>query len=433
MIILHSTEKIIRCLERNYYFSKYYKFLNHSEDWSIDRLKEYQNESFKSLIVYAFNNVKFYNDFLNKHGYSLNQIQSLEDITKLPLIDKNLYIEKKDDFISSEFNSKKLHKAHTSGTTGKPLQFYLSTEELMFERAAIFHQWRRIGVNRKSKIAQLRGSKIDKGFEYSRNKKKLRLSPVFIKKSTVIQYLGLLKIYQADFLHGYPSVIAHFCKLINNYGLDMPFKLKGVLLASEKEFAWQRNLIKETFQCRVYSHYGQAEHVCLAGQLKDDENYYAIPQYGFAEVDNDTNELIGTSLFIRTNPFIRYKTHDFVIISDNKRNHNYFPVFSSIEGRLEDMITQPDGAIVSPAVLTHPLKDFIAFNNMQFKQSSQNELTVYVEKLNYISDEVLHSEIDTLHIYLRSLFSNEVNINIEIVENIPKTSNGKFKWIISDV
>jgi len=75
--------------------------------------------------------------------------------------------------------------------------------------------------------------------------------------------------FGAKFLHGYPSTIATFAFMIKKYDFHVLFKLKAVFFASETIYPWERKITKEIFNCRVFSHYGMAEKVVLAGECEN--------------------------------------------------------------------------------------------------------------------------------------------------------------------
>ena len=343
------------------------------------------------------------------------------------------------ELIAKNINVKTLPMIHTSGTTGRPLQFYENLHTVQKELAFIYHQWSRVGIKPHSPIIQLRGAIIEgnKPIEYNPINKVLRLSPRIGGKETVRYYLERMQNFGAKFLHGYPSAIAIFAFMIRQYGFSVPFKLNAVLFASEAVYSWEKEITREVFSCRVFSHYGMAEKVVLAGECESTNYYHCIPQYGITEFDTDTNEIIGTSFLNYINPFIRYRTTDIafnpVLSGCNTCGRAYFPLFTDVEGRIEDFIITPKGVNISPAIITHPFKDFKTIKATQIFQGSRDHILLKIVPWDDSAPESLESELRDLCEGLQGILGPDTKIETKIVESIPLTKSGKFKWIISDI
>jgi len=416
-----------------------YNFLQESQWWSREKLEEYQMQQLSKLLHHAYENVPYYRRVFDERDLKPKDIQNFDDLRKLPCLTKDIFKKHFSEFIARNFKLKYLPTSHTSGTTGKLLQFYENRDTNQKELAFIYHQWSRVKVKPSDLIIQLRGAIIkgDKPFEYDPIWKILRLSPRIDSRETVHYYLKKIRKFGARFLHGYPSTIAVFALMIKQYGLYVPVEFKSVLFASESIYPWQRNIIKEVFNCQIFSHYGQAEKVVLAGECENNTYYHCIPQYGIIEIDPTTNEIIGTSFLNYINPFIRYRTTDIasqpVSSGCNKCGRYYSPVFSSVEGRLEDFIISPKGIPVSPAVITHPFKNLKTIRETQIIQKSLNKINLVVVPWDDCVSDLLKSELLELCKGLHNILGFDVKIKTDIVYSIQIPKSGKFKWIISNV
>ena len=69
----------------------------------MDELIHLQNNALRKLVTHAYNTVEFYKKLFDGHGLKPDDIQSLEDIKKIPIIDKKILIQYSyDDLISKE-------------------------------------------------------------------------------------------------------------------------------------------------------------------------------------------------------------------------------------------------------------------------------------------------------------------------------------------
>ena len=417
-----------------------YNFLQESQWWSKEKLEEYQMGELEKLLKHAYENVPYYRKIFDERGLKPKDIQDFEDLKKLPYLtkDKFRYNFNNKKIISKNIKLSKLPLSHTSGTTGKPLQFYENEDTRAKEWAFICHQWSRVGYKPGDKRVELRGSVNQKNpIFYSKPSNVIRFSPIIENKEKAKLYLKKMEEFGAEFLHGYPGAIASFALLIKKYKLNINFKLKAILFASEIIYEWERNIAEEVFCCRIFSHYGCAEKVILAAECEKNQIYHCLPQYGVTEFDPQTKEVIATGFLNTVDPFIRYKMTDVALNpqfkSCQKCDRNYYPIFDSIEGRLEDFIVAPEGALITPAIITHPFKDLKTIKNTQIIQKSTEKIILRIVPLENINKELLNNEILFLSQELKKIIGEKINIIPEIVNEIELSPSGKFKWIISEI
>jgi phenylacetate-CoA ligase len=418
-------------------FWETYNFLQESQWWSRQKLEEYQMQQLSQLLNHAYENVPYYRRVFDERGLKPKDIQSLGDLRKLPYLTKDDFKKHFSELVATNINLKNLSLSHTSGTSGKPLQFYTDRSNRQKEMAFIFHQWSRVGYKPGDASVQIRGQIIERGnrAEFNPASKVLRLSPRIDNREIAEIYLERIRGFSSDFIHGYPSAIASLAHTIKKYGLKVPFKLKAVLFASEAVYNWEREIASEVFNCRVFSHYGMAEQAVLAAECEGSPYYHCLPQYGITEVDPETHEIIGTGFLNYINPFIRYRTTD---IASVKASHcdrcgrKYQPIFKSVEGRIEDYIVTPRG-LVGPAIITHPFKDLKTIKDTQVVQKSIDLIILRVVPWEKKDTVTYKAEVKQISRDLQKNLGGDVQIEVEEVQEIERTNLGKFKWIISEV
>ena len=417
-----------------------YNFLQESQWWSREELEEYQMQQLEKLLNHAYNNVPYYKKVFDERGIKPEDIQDFGDLKKLSYLTKDTF---RDNFNNKKIIAKNiklstLPMSHTSGTTGKPLQFYVDKYTEAKEWAFICHQWSRVGYKPGDKRIELRGPVNQKNpIFYGKPSNVIRFSPIIENKEKAKLYLEKMEEFGAEFLHGYPGAIASFALLIKQYKLSINFKLEAILFASEIIYEWERKIAEEVFCCRIFSHYGCAEKVILAAECEKNQIYHCLPQYGITEFDPQTKEIIATGFINTVNPFIRYKMTDVAL---NPRfepcqecSRNYYPIFDSIEGRLEDFIVSPEGTLIAPAIITHPFKDLKTIKNTQIIQKSIEKIILRIVSLENTNKDLLNKEIQFLSQELKKIIGEKIKIVSEIVNEIEFSSSGKFKWIISEI
>jgi phenylacetate-CoA ligase len=97
--------------------------------------------------------------------------------------------------------------------------------------------------------------------------------------------------------------------------------------------------------------------------------------------------------------------------------------------KAEDMLTLPDGRLISPSVLTHPFKPLDCIEGSQIVQTAPD---VVIVKL---VPGPAYSPAHAQHLVneFRARLGEGVNVEVREVDRLEPSANGKFKWVISHV
>ncbi len=68
--------------------SNYFRFIQKSQWYSPDELKRYQNNKLRKLIKHAYENVPYYYNIFQERNLSPEDIQTSDDLIKLPFLTK---------------------------------------------------------------------------------------------------------------------------------------------------------------------------------------------------------------------------------------------------------------------------------------------------------------------------------------------------------
>ncbi|MDG6223236.1 MAG: hypothetical protein QCH99_08250 [Candidatus Bathyarchaeota archaeon] len=420
-------------------FWQTYLFLQISQWWTREQLENYQMEQLRGLLQHTYDNVPYYRKIFDVNKFKPKDIHTLDDLKTLPTLDKNTFKNSFKELIARNISDYgHLQNSHTSGTSGKPLHFYLGFSETEREWAFVCHQWSRVGYKPGDPRVELRGPVSSGAGQVIHDpiNNVLRLSPRIDDVKIAQYYLKRMKLFNSPFLHGYPSAIATFAHIIRKHNLEIPFKLKAVLFTSEVVYDWERETVQEVFGCRVFSHYGMSEHVATAAECERSNYYHFVPQYGITEIDPKTHEIIATSFLNYANPFIRYRTTDIAQSVLSKCKYcvrHYFPIIKKIQGRLEDYIITPSGTLIPPAIITHPFKELKNIKDTQLIQESVNQLVLCVVLWDKPVSKASKAELKQLSKDLQEILGVDMQIKTEIMDEIELLKSGKFKWIISNV
>jgi phenylacetate-CoA ligase len=97
--------------------------------------------------------------------------------------------------------------------------------------------------------------------------------------------------------------------------------------------------------------------------------------------------------------------------------------------KAEDLLRLRDGRLIPPSVLTHPFKPLDCIEASQLVQTDLDRLLIrLIPRDDYT---VKHGQ--NLVRDLKERLGADMRIDIELVETMPRTARGKFKWVISEV
>ncbi len=407
-------------------------------------LREYQNARLRALVRHAFESVPYYRRRFREHGLSPDDIRTVEDLSKLPLLTREDVRTHRVDLISDRFSRRELVAGHTSGTTGSPLQFFWDREMCFFNNVVDWRQKADAGIRLGEPHAVLFGRMVVAPrqrrppfwrMNYIHNQ--LWLSVLHMGPGTLKHYVEKLQTFRPKAIEGYPSAVYALASYLDASGAEL--SVQAVLTSSEPLYPSQRATIERVFQCRVFDFYGLAERTVFATECDHHEGLHINEDYGVLEVVGDDDRpvpdgawgwIVGTSLQNLGMPFIRYRTDDMTWARTRRCScGRTFPLLESPATKSGDVIVTKSGRLVFPAAVTHPFKPLRNILKSQVIQESLDEVIVRLVRGPSYTEEEGAALLRGLHERL----GEEMQIRLEYVEDIPRGRNAKFQWVVSKV
>ena len=391
---------------------------------SPEELRNRNERRFLEIFRTAYAKSPFYRQLYRNAGISVNDIKRLEDISKLPVITKDMIKAHGEEMLTR--NKWGLLKNHTSGTTGTPLTVYEDWPAIWREQAYFVCYRKRCGYNYGEPLVSLRGnlsrSDISLKIHISNT---LFLSSYNINAGTAETYHRLIEKHRPKAIEGYPSSLYNLALVLRDIGLEC--RIPVAFTSSETLLDHQRELIEQVFHTQIYDHYGTTERSIRLEEAFDHNGYFEDPGYGIEEYYDD--HVISTSLINDTFPLIRYRTDDRIVQKEGtaKTEGN---LIDRIQGRSEDFLICKDGTRLMRL-------DFLFKNIPHVKQSQLVQDEIGMLEIRVVPDADFNDSDESLIAQKLTDRTGAGNLDYRIrrisEQDLIYTPNGKFKFLVSAV
>jgi phenylacetate-CoA ligase len=424
---------------KNRHYLKWIEFLRKTENWNKEKIEEYQLNELQKIVTYAYNNTIGYRRLYDSYGLACNPIKRIEDFQQLPFITKETI---RDDLEAFSVKAKRRTYVTTGGSTGIPFGFYRDNVAFAGELASKAYQYYRVGWKEGDRQLTLRGLVIQSKnhIKYYPRFNELRCSSYHLTPEQMELYRQRALEFKTQWIRCYPSSGYIFAKFLKETDKHFP-QIKGVLCASENLYDYQKKLLNDVFNARVFSHYGHYEMTVLAGFCEFEDTYHVLPQYGYAElVDKngdpvtkigETGEIVGTSFLMHATPFIRYRTGDIAKLKGWSCTScgRPYQIWESIEGRLQEFIVTSTDRYISMTSINMHDDIFDHIRQFQFYQEKKGDVVFKFIPKDTCSGKIIRDMKRRLLVKL----GNDIELEMEAVEDIPLTSRGKHRFLIQKV
>lgn len=416
-----------------------------------ERLQSLQEERLRATVGRVYQEVPFYRHAFQELGLKPEDIQTLDDLGKLPFTTKN---DLRDNYPYGLFAvplSEVIRLHASSGTTGKPTVVGYTRQDLAVWAEVMARALTCCGASKNSKIQNAYGYGLfTGGLGVHYGAELIGASVIPVSGGHTKRQIMIMKDFGSTILTCTPSYALHLAEVMEELGVSKDdLSLKGGLFGAEP---WSQNLrrqIEVRLGIKALDIYGISEVIGpgVAVECPEEDGLHIWGDHFLAEiVDPETGEklppgsygeLVITTLTKEALPIIRYRTRDITRILSNGlcscgRTHIKI---DRCQGRTDDMLVIR-GVNVFPSQIEEVL--FRISHTEPFyliiveRRDQLDELEVWVE----VSDEVFSDEIRKLE-----SLEHEIRQEIEVVLGIsvrvklvePKTIEryeGKAKRII---
>lgn len=422
-----------------------------NESLSSSNLKALQLSYLKETVLRVYHLVPFYKKKFEELGIKPSDINTLEDISKLPFTKKQ---DLRDNYPFGLFSvdMDQIVRIHSSsGTTGKPTVVGYTEHDMDIWAEVMGRVFTMGGLTCKDLLHNATGYGLfTGGLGFHSAAERMKIAVIPSSTGFTSRQLLLLRDFGATAITGTPSFALHLAEKAKAEGYDIKkdFKLKVGFFGAEPASEGLKNEIANIWGIDYIEVYGLSEIIgpgvassCKHSHLlhvNEDHFYPEIidPKTGEVLEDGERGELVVTTLTKQGLPIIRYRTGDITSITRVPcRCGRTLCRIESIVGRSDDMLVI-NGVNVFPSQIEHVLSKIdditINYQIIAQKKGYLDKLEIDIElSENFMSDDV--NEFNQLKKKIEHELLNALYINVDVKLVAPRSiqrSEGKAIRVI---
>jgi phenylacetate-CoA ligase len=421
-------------------FEKHLSQLMECEKWSRTEIRAYQDERVRDLIRYAYEHVPFHRDRMRARKLTPADILTVDDLAKIPILTKEDVRNNRDRLLSTQARPADLQLRHTSGTTGKALELYVSRSAIAMQWAIWWRHRIRFGVhpgtwhvNFTGKLVVPMSQGAPPYWRWNRPIHQALINMQQLTASKIAPILQFLDEQSFDLYTGYPSIIHAFVMAANHAGLRLHNPPKLIATGAENVLENQRADIAEFTGSVVTDQWGMTEACANASQCRNFA-YHEDFEFGAIERVEESRanglrqgRLLCTGFTTPEFPLIRYDVGDIGIWPADQTCPCGLqsPLLTGILGRVDDYVLTPEGTRIMR--FDYIFKHVPNVRECQVVQERLGEITLCVVPRNGYN----HADEHTLREEVRKWISPTLAVHFDYMNEIPREANGKFRAVKS--
>ncbi len=417
------------------------RYLEYSPRRPVEVVRANQLRRLGELLRHAEAHVPYYREALRAAGVEARAVRSWDDFAAVPLLSKDDIRANAKRLLADNVPPEALHRKKTSGSTGVSLELFVDDASMQWKRACTvrFDQWsgwrfgERIGAlwgnphYRKSWRGHVRNALLERT---------TFLDTLKMDEAAMARFHDALRRCRPTLLYGHAHSLYLFARYLKKTA-RLDIRPKGIVSTAMTLHDFERRLIEEVFAAPVTNRYGCEEVSLIACECRAHRGLHlnldtVVVEFlrdGRPVAPGEPGAVVVTDLTNRAMPLIRYKVGDVAVPSKRSCTCGCtYPLMESVEGRIADYVTTPEGDLVSGISLTENFALHLGgVKQMQIVQERIDRLVLRLVR----GDEGVDGIAARVAELVAARFGPRMEHAIEWVEAIAPESSGKYRFCIS--
>ncbi len=416
---------------------------------SLDALVAMQERDLRKLLAHAHAHVPWYRAKMDEIGARPEDIRTVDDLRRLPLLTRAAAREAGDRRRSTAPPFPEVMKS-TSGTMGQPLAFGYDVGSEYWRQAiklrgygwagchpgeASFHYW---GASAKPPP---RLQKVKIGVDRF-IRRETYVNCTLRDDASMADAVAKIRATRPKSFLCYTQAGADLARFILARGLRT-WDTIPVICGAERLLPADREALEQAFGPAVFETYGCRELMLIGTECEAHDGLHQSMENLIVEVivtegdrqrpaePGEVGEVVITDLHNFGMPFIRYANGDLAQQGDGKRcscGRSHLR-FGPIEGRVTETLRDGTGARVSGLVFNVMFASALAAQFKQFQAVQKKDGSITLKLVPEASARVDDGALETIRTTCRQYLKG-VDVRTEIVDDIPLTKGGKRQVVV---
>ena len=402
------------------------------------------------IVRRANDHVPYYAEAFARAEVRIDAIRGAADLPRLPVVHRDdLLTAGTQGFLRAGADVRALVCKHTTGTTGTPVNVYMTRTEALFRTLSLLDAYRRnVRIPLAFTLVDVGPERKDRATRSVQRIGTVRIVRLF-RSLPVAEHVALLRRTRPTLVEGRPSMLWQVARALEAEGATA-IRPRLVVSYAEVLYPHVRELLERVFACRVVDYYNCEEAGNLAWECPDRPGLMHLnPATVCLEVVGPDGRAAGygiegsvviTNLFNATMPFVRYAMGDRATLVEPGHCSCGFdgPTMRLVDGRDEDFFVMPDGREISPRVIYDVVNTALpagvvgvlaeAIRGFQIVQEERDRIVVRVVPGPRYSDDLWRN----LDAHVRALHS-AMRVEVVRVDALEPGPGGKFRQVTSRV
>jgi phenylacetate-CoA ligase len=396
------------------------------------------------LLRHCWDEVPYYRRAWSAVGATPDDIRSLDDFARLPLLTKADIRANHEDMHARSFRGRMLYKS-TSGSTGEPLRLGYTRESFERRIAVMWRGYGWAGSRMGRRTLYLWGAPVDGGITahqlkdrvYHRVFNRRILNTYLMADANMAVYADEIDRYRPEVIVGYVNPIVRLAQWLvdNQRRVHAP---RSILGAAEAMHDFQRELIERAFGCKAYNTYGCREFMLIASECEAQDGLHTSADHLVVEVverqpatdGSEVGQLAITDLHNFGMPFVRYLNGDTAVPATGPcACGRGLPRLAKVVGRTLDALRAADGRVVPGEFMPFVFNDIPGVLGFRVHQRAVDRLDI-----SLVVDAAWGEASERrARAQIARVFGEATAVHFALVDALPLGPSGKARVTMSDL